>query len=101
VPYWELSASGGPNCDAGVEIGRIDYTGDANYFEPEYLFDPRKKIYGGWSIAPLTSIGGSFAWGQEPKTGDYIFETAVSLSFGVSLWEPLTLGLNLGKKAQY
>ncbi|MDP2723264.1 MAG: RHS repeat-associated core domain-containing protein [Bacteroidales bacterium] len=92
VSFSEIAGGAAPDLSGSIEIGRVDFSGNAADFEKDDLFGDRTKLWIGAGAVIGGNIG--FAFG---KSGEYSI-TTTSVSLGVAL-SPIimSLGFNVGK----
>lgn len=78
----EIAGGIAPDAGFGLEIGRVDVSGDPNKFTSEYLYGLRRKAW--LSVSPtgeFTSVGGAFSWST--VEGVKVSTTAIQFGLGV------------------
>ncbi len=78
--------------NASIETARIDYTGNANEFDPSYIYGERTKAWVGGGEEIIGSLG--VAVSRQLLNGNYVIST--SLSFGIGAGTPISGGINNG-----
>jgi hypothetical protein len=98
VPYYELTEwAVAYELSGGVEIFRIDYTGESKSFKAEYIYGERTKVYLSVGMQPESlgfGLGGNYAW-SNTETGFKVKAFGVSFSWGVCPL-PVSIGINKG-----
>ncbi len=99
LSYKELSdVSIAMEADGGIEIARLDFTGNYNDFKSEYIYGKRHKVWIGVGLSPESygfGIGTSVSWGKARGTSHYIITTALSIGWGIAPL-PIMPGYNHG-----
>jgi RHS repeat-associated protein len=83
VAFSEIAGGVATDAGFGIEIGRVDVTGNPNDFKSSYLFGFREKVWG--SISPtgeIVSLGGAFSWGE--AGGEQVTTSSVQIGVGIS-----------------
>jgi hypothetical protein len=82
LPFTEFAGGGSNHAEAGFEIGRIDYTRNADDFKGNYIYGERNKVF----IGAGEGFGGGIglAWGKVPKNRGNIITTTISAGFSIS-----------------
>ena len=93
VPYNERYVGAGSGAGFGIEIGRIDSSGDPDDFSSSYLFGQRNKY---WLSGDLgISIGGSFSRSHEDDITINVI--SIQMGFGLSPFGGWDIGWNFGE----
>jgi RHS repeat-associated protein len=82
VSFKELAGGGATDAGLGVELGRIDISGNPYDFTSEYLFGARDKVW--LSAGEGISAGGAFSWSS--FNGINVYGSSIQISIGLSPW---------------
>lgn len=88
VPFKEVAGGGATDAGYGVELGRIDISGNPYDFNQSYLFGLRDKVW-----ASGVAVGGAFAWSS--FNGVDVYAYSIQIGFSLSPWL-LSVGYNHG-----
>jgi RHS repeat-associated protein len=95
--FSELAAGGSWDASLGIEVGRVDYTGNPNDFKADFFYGERFKGWGSVALPYGFSVGGGFAMSSQLDDGHYAIAYAIQGAWGfnpIPGW--LTLGFNRG-----
>lgn len=82
VPFKEQAGGGATDAGYGVELGRVDISGNPYDFSQDYLFGLRDKVW--VSAGEGISAGGAFAWSS--FNGISVYAYSIQVGFGLSPW---------------
>ncbi len=92
IDYTEIAGGIAPEMGFGIELGRVDFTGDISAFSSSYLEGFRHKAWVGLS-GEIIGVGAGFASSFIDGKG-YVIGTSVQVGTGIST--PITVGYNHG-----
>jgi len=82
VSFKEIAGGGATDAGLGVELGRIDISGNPYDFNSNYLFGARDKVW--LSAGEGISAGGAFSWSSYNNRS--VYGSSIQIGIGLSPW---------------